>query len=477
MADHLTPLDTAFLELEDGDESSHMHVGFTLVFEPLPSGRSPELDEVVALLEQRLDLLAHFKLRLSVPRVGALSWPEWVEDPAFDVRNQVRRASLPAPGGEAELVEWLADFYSHRLDRAHPLWEITLLDGLAEGRWALACKVHHCLVDGMSGALVTSALLDAEPHPPAGSRGLLEALPEPPSGDPGGSPLALLVRSARKGMGAALHPRRLAGMVERSRALADFILHDELVSAPQSSLNGEVGATRRMAAIAVPLDELKQIKNSLGGTVNDVVLAACAGGLRRLLESRGEPLPAAGMRAQVPVSVREASESLALGNRVSSLFVDLPVHSRTASSRYRETVSATSRLKAGRRRAGADTMVDLAGLAPPVLHALVARLSFAPRLFNITITNVPGAQLPLYAFGARMLRAIPLVPIFARHAVGIAVVSYDGELTFGLNADRATVPDLAELAEGIAEELSELSELAGRSARPASVLAHSSPAA
>ncbi len=163
--------------------------------------------------------------------------------------------------------------------------------------------------------------------------------------------------------------------------------------------------------------------------------------------------------------MRDASELLALGNRVSSLFVDLPVDARTPLSRYRRTVSATKRLKAGRRRAGADTMVDLAGLSPPVLHALLARLSFAPRLFNVTITNVPGAQTPLYAFGARMQRAIPLVPIFARHSVGIAAVSYNGELTFGLNADRATMPDLDELERGIDEALSELVELARRPGR------------
>ena len=462
MAQHLTPLDAAFLELEDGDESSHMHVGWTLVFDPPPHGRSPEVGELVALLEERLDLLGHFRLRLSSPRVGRLSWPEWVEDPSFDVADHVRRASLPQPGGEKELLDWLADFYSHRLDRAHPLWEITLIDGLEDGRWALACKVHHCLVDGVSGALVTSVLLDAEPEPRAGSRGVLEAAPPAPEGDLGGSPLTLLLRGARAGVDTALHPHRLAGMLERSRALADFVLHDELVAAPQSSLNVEVGATRRMAAVTVPLADLKEVKNAFGGTVNDVVLATCAGGLRRLLRARGEPLPAAGIRAQVPVSVREASELLALGNRVSSLFVDLPVDARTPLSRYRRTVSATKRLKAGRRRAGADALVDLASLAPPVLHAVVARLSFAPRLFNVTITNVPGAQTPLYAFGARMRRAIPLVPIFARHAVGIAAVSYHGELTFGLNADRGTVPDLPELEDGIGESLSELIELARR---------------
>ncbi len=464
MADHLTPLDAAFLELEDGDQSSHMHVGWTLVFDPLPGG-APGVEQLVCLLEERLALLPHFRRRLSSPRVGRVSWPEWVEDPAFDVANQVRSASLPAPGGDTELLDWLGDFYSHRLDRAHPLWEITLLDGLEEGRWALACKVHHCLVDGVSGALVTTVLLDAEREPPAGSLGLLETLPPAPEGDPGGSPLALLARGARAGMDVALHPRRLAGMLQRSRALADFVVHDELVAAPRSSLNVDVGATRRMAAFTVPLANLKVVKNSLGGTVNDVVLAACAGGLRGLLASRGEPLPAAGIRAQVPVSVRDASELLALGNRVSSLFVDLPVDARTPLSRYRRTVSATKRLKAGRRRAGADTMVDLAGLSPPVLHALLARLSFAPRLFNVTITNVPGAQTPLYAFGARMQRAIPLVPIFARHSVGIAAVSYNGELTFGLNADRATMPDLDELERGIDEALSELVELARRQGR------------
>ncbi len=464
-ADHLTPLDAAFLELEDGDECSHMHVGWTLVCDPVPGGGAPGVDQLVSLLKERLELLPHFRRRLGSPRVGRFSWPEWVEDPAFDVGNHVRRASLPAPGRDAELLDWLGDFYSHRLDRAHPLWEFTLLDGLEEGRWALACKVHHCLVDGVSGAMVSSLMLDAEPEPPAGSRGLLETLPPPPEGDPGGSPLTLLAHGAMAGVDAALHPRRLAGMLERSRALADFIAHDELVAAPPSSLNAEVGATRRMAALTVSLDDLKEIKRALGGTVNDVVLAACAGGLRQLLRSRGERLPAQGIRAQVPVSLRETSELLALGNRVSSLFVDLPVSGRTPLSRYRRTVEATELLKAGRRRAGVDAMTDLIGLAPPVLHALVVRLSFAPRLFNVTITNVPGLRATFYSFGAPVHRVVPLVPIFARHSVGIAVVSYQDRLTFGLNADRATVPDLAELESGIAESLSELLELAQRPGR------------
>ena len=461
MADHLTPLDAAFLELEDGDDCSHMHVGWALVF----GGVAPSTERLVAQLRDRLELMPHFRRRLSTPRVQALSWPEWVEDPDFDVANHVRRAGLPAPGGEAELLDWLGDFYSHRLDRAHPLWEFTLVDGLADGRWALACKVHHSLVDGMSGALVTSLMLDAEPEPPAGSRGVLDALPPAPEGDQGvGSPFTLLARGARAGIGVALHPDRLLGMFERSRALAEFIVKEELTSSPESSINRKIGATRRMAAVTVELEQLKQVKRSLGGTVNDVVLATCAGALRRLLLSRGEKPPPEGLRAEVPVSVREASELLALGNRVSSLFVELPVSARTPLSRYRKTMAAAERLKAGRRRAGADTLVDIASLAPPVLHAALARLSFTSRMFNLTITNVPGAQQPLYAFGAPVQRVVPLVPLFSEHTVGIAAVSYDGKLTFGICADRVTVPDIDELEKGVEESLAELVELASEKA-------------
>lgn len=467
MAEHLTPLDAAFLELEDGDESSHMHVGWTLEFEPLAGGGPPALDDLRALLDDRLGALPRFRRRLSTPRVGRLSWPEWVDDPSFSLDNHVRRATLPAPGGDAELLDWLGDFYSHRLDRAHPLWEITLLDGLEGGRWALACKVHHCLVDGVGGAFVTSVMLDAEPDPPPGKRGLLAELPPPPDGDPGiASPLELVGRGARAGLELVRHPERIGELVERSRALAEFVVRDELTSAPPCSLNVEIGATRRLAALTVPLAELKAIKGSLGGTVNDVVLAACTGGLRELLRSRGEPLPPEGLRAQVPVSLRQAGELLALGNRVSSLFVRLPVAARTPRSRYRRTVAAAEQLKASREAAGADALVDLAGLAPPALHAIAARLSFTPRLFNLTITNVPGLQIPLYAFGSLLRRVVPLVPIFARHAVGIAVVSYDGKVTFGLNADRATVPDLDALERGIARSLEELLELAGAEAAP-----------
>ncbi len=442
-----------------------MHVGWTMIFEPLPGGGTPRVEDIREQLDSRLSLLPRFRRRLSEPRTGGLSWPSWVDEEGFDIATHVRHATLPAPGGPPDLLDWLADFYSHRLDRAHPLWQMTLLDGLEEGRWAIAAKVHHCLVDGVSGASVTNLILDAEPEPDPGSSGVLEAF-EPPPDNEGGihGPRSLLTEGARAGLDLALHPNKLGGMLSRSRSLTELV-RDELRGAPSTSLNQRIGATRRLAEVDVPLAELKRIKRALGGTVNDVVLAASAGGIRHLFEARGEEPDARGLRAMVPVSLRGASESLALGNRVSSLFVDLPVAEPDPLERYRKTIEAAESLKGGRQATGVETVLDLAGVAPPVLHATLARLSYAPRLFNITITNVPGPQLTLYALGARLRRVVPLVPIFAFHAVGIAVASYDGEVVFGLAADRGSVPDLDLLADGIEDSLTGLGELADAAQR------------
>ncbi len=458
--EHLTPLDAAFLELEEGDDSAHMHIGWAMVFEPLPGGGAPSVGHLRELLDQRLELLPQFRRHLSSPRTGRFTWPVWEDDPDFDVANHVRHATLPAPGGADELLEWLGDFYSHRLDRAHPLWQMTLLDGLEDGGWAIAAKVHHSLVDGMSGSSVTTAILDAEREPASGSMGVLAGLGQASEGEERGhGRLAALAAGARSGVDVALHPRKLASLLSRSREMAE-VLVDEVIAAPQTSLNVRIGGGRRLAEVSVPLDQLKAVKRELGGTVNDVVLAATAGGLHRLFAHRGESLDGKAMRAMVPVSVRAASEQLALGNRVTSLFVELPAAEPDPLLRYRKTVAAAEDLKSGGQAAGGETLVQLAGAAPPLIHGVVARLAFTPRLFNLTITNVPGPQMTLYAFGARLRHVIPLVPIFAGHALGVAAVSYDGEVTFGLNADRATVPDLEVLRKGIEESLAELQRAA-----------------
>jgi WS/DGAT/MGAT family acyltransferase len=247
--------------------------------------------------------------------------------------------------------------------------------------------------------------------------------------------------------------------------MAEMIIREELIGATHTSLNEPIGGSRRLAAVDVPLDDLKQIKRELGGTVNDVVLAATAGGLRRFFDHRGEGSDVDGIRAMVPVSVREASEQLALGNRITSLFVDLPIADPDPLRRYRMTVAATDELKSGNQATGTETLIEVTGAAPPLIQSVVARLTFAPRLFNITITNVPGPQATLFALGAPMRRLVPLVPIFSGHAIGVAVVSYDGEVTFGLNADRATVPDLDVMKGGIEETLGDLRRLAGAAAK------------
>jgi WS/DGAT/MGAT family acyltransferase len=264
--------------------------------------------------------------------------------------------------------------------------------------------------------------------------------------------------AAGAGLHAALHPR---DALERSRALAELIVRDEvLAAAPRTSLNVPIGQGRRFAVVRVPLAELKAIGRGLGGSVNDVVLAACAAGLQRLLLERGESLPARGLRAMVPMNLRDAAGRLELGNRVTSLFVDLPLAVADPRDRLRQIAGATRRLKDSGAARGATTLIDLAALAPPlVVHAALARTEFSRRLFNVTITNVPGPQRPLFAFGAQLREVHPVVPLAADHAVGIAIFSYNGLVTLGLNADRESVPDLHVLAGGIEQGLDELRAL------------------
>jgi diacylglycerol O-acyltransferase / wax synthase len=459
MGDRLTPLDASFLELEESDESSRMHVGWAMLFDPLPEGGAPTLGRVQELIDRRLELLPRFRQRLSSARAGALSWPSWQPDPGFEVADHVGRATLPAPGGEAELLDWLGDFYSRRLDRDRPLWEVILLDGLAGGGWAIAGKVHHSLVDGIGGSSVTTAMLDAEPRPGPGSMGLLAQLEVGEEDEDRRGWIATQAESARAEAGGAGAPRRLGALLERSRATADALI-DEIAPAPATSLDVEIGAERRLAAVDVPLAELRRVRDALGGSVDDVVFAAIAGGLRGLFEARGERLEADSVRALVPVSMRRAGERLAHGGRVSSLFLDLPVGEPDPLWRHRTTVAASRALReAGRARSGGSP-VGSADISASLIRGAVARFAFAPRVFNLAIANLTGLQVTLYALGAPLRRVVPVVPIFARHAVAVAVVGYDGGVTFGIDADRGAVPDLDVLRDGIERSLAELEQLA-----------------
>jgi len=464
--DQLTALDATFLELEQADDGAVMHIGGALLFASLPGGGTPAIAEVREHLDRRLDLLPRYRQKLGTQRTGGLSWPSWERDQRFEIEAHVRHATLPSPGDEREFLDWISDFYSHRLDRGRPLWEMVLLDGLADGRWALVCKTHHCLVDGASSVDAVALLLDAEPvtresSAPNGGPAVasVEAragwLPHPPA--PVGMVAEVGLVAARAGTHALMHPREA---FERSRAVIDLLVRDELIAAPGSSLNVPIGATRRIATIHVELQELQKVRAALGGKVNDVVLCAATGGLRDLLLARGEDPPRQGLRAMVPVNIRQERDDGELGNKVSSLFVELPVAEADPLRRYELVSAAAEKRKAAGQALAASALTGLTDLAPPVFHAGLARSLFAKRLFNVTITNVPASPRRVFAFGAPLLDVVPIVPLAAEHALGIAVVSYAGGMTFGLYADRATMPDLDVLTHGIVTSLRELAALA-----------------
>ncbi|MGZ6693177.1 MAG: wax ester/triacylglycerol synthase domain-containing protein, partial [Solirubrobacteraceae bacterium] len=329
--DQLTALDATFLELEQADDSALMHIGGALVFDPLPDGGTPAIGKVREHLEHRLDMLPRYRQKLDVPRTGGLSWPSWERDQRFEIEAHVRHATLPSPGDEREFLDWISDFYSHRLDRSRPLWEMALLDGLAHGRWAVVWKTHHCLVDGVGSVDIVHLLLDADPTPrepsaphPAPASASDEAshgwLPYPPAAV--GQAASAGIAAARAGAHALMHPREA---LEHSRAVIDLLVRDELIAAPRSSLNVPIGATRKIATVHVELDQLQKVRSALGGKVNDVVLCAATGALRALLLARGEDPPRQGLRAMVPVNIRHEGDHGELGNKVSTLFVELAV--------------------------------------------------------------------------------------------------------------------------------------------------------
>jgi diacylglycerol O-acyltransferase / wax synthase len=351
---------------------------------------------------------------------------------------------------------------------------MALLEGLAGGRWALATKTHHTMVDGVGSVDVGHLLLDVSPDAaadtpsPAAARPTSAGRRPAPADQPStGGPLARLAHAwtglvpsetiahaTQMGAHGLLHPREA---LHNARAALSMLVREELHSAPHTSLNNPIGTRRRLEVVRAPLAELKEIKRSLGGTVNDVALAVTASGLRELLTSRGESLPADGLRAMVPMNVRVASEHLALGNRVSSLFVELPMARANAVERYRETVARSGALKSdGDQATGTTAMIELAGLAPPVLHATIAQALYATRLFNLTITNVPGPQQTLYACRSALREVYPLVPLAAAHDLGVAITSYDGNVFFGVVADPDTVPDLDVLVDALGAAVEEL---------------------
>ncbi|HEX5983257.1 MAG TPA: wax ester/triacylglycerol synthase family O-acyltransferase [Solirubrobacterales bacterium] len=462
MRSHLSPLDAVLLELEQEDPAAQMHVGWVCVFDPLPNGEPPSPEELREQVRERIAENSMLRRRLSIPAVGLLTLPVWLPDPDLDVGQMIRHATLPHPGSEEELTKWVGDYFSQRLDRSRPLWETTLLDGLEGGRWAYVTKLHHSLVDGISGANLVAALLDTEPEPtPEETQKKLSALVNWFTEE---STRGVLMRmrgvvgeAVSGGVDAAVHPPKVREILARSRAMTETLLRDELTPAPPTSINEPIGSSRRLAGVDVPLADVERVTEELGGTLNDVVLAAVAGGLRRLFEHRREAVDS--VRIMAPVGLRQASEALVCGSEVSSLFVSLPVSEPDPVARYRKILARTEEVKAGASAGGTDTAV-LAGLEPSLVQTVVARLTYTPRLFTATVTPLAVAPFTLYSFGAPLRRVIPLLPIFSAHALSVTVVNYDETLFFGLHADRDAIPDIEVMRAGIEAALHELAPVA-----------------
>lgn len=459
----LTGLDASFLYLET--PTQHMHVMGVATFDPTTAPEPITWERLVAETERRLHLVPSTRWRLAeVP--FELHHPLWVDDPDFDLERHIFEVGLPAPGTVRELAALAAEIMSRPLDRSRPLWEMHLVHGLADGTVAVLQKTHHAAIDGVSGVQLAMALMDLTPEgtdipPPAG--------PWRPERMPGEWELLVhAVGSLARQPGRVTRAlgRNLVGAV---RSAVDGLRGEGAAvpfAVPRTSFNGALSPHRSIAFAETELDRLKAVKRSLGGTVNDVVLAVCAGALRRYLEGRGER-PDADLVAQVPISVRTPEEAGALGNRISSMLVPLGTTVDDPSERYRAIGAATARAKSAHNAIGADVLQNFAEFAPPAVAARAARFVSAARLadrlpppYNLTVSNVPGPQFPLYSLGARMVASWPLGPVNEGTGLNITVTSYDGTMFWGVVADAELVPDPWAVTDGIPTALAELEALA-----------------
>jgi diacylglycerol O-acyltransferase / wax synthase len=438
--DRLTGLDSSFLHLERA--GAHMHVASTIIF----SGEAPSHEEFRDHIESRLHLVPRFRQKLRFVPFDQ-GRPVWVDDPFLNLDYHVRRTALPAPGSEEQLRNLAARIFSQQLDRTKPLWELWLVEGLEDDRFAVVGKSHHALVDGISGVDITTVLFDLEEEPDNPPIKPPKWAPRPEPTD-----LSLLKDAWReratsprelvRGMRAALRgPRQvLRGLGATGKFL------EGAASAPSTPFNVEIGPHRRLAFVRADLGDFKRVKNVHGGTVNDVVLSVVAGALGNYLRARGHETDELEMRALVPVSVRADEERGALGNRISGMMAPLPVWSRDPVERLRIVTETMGDLKGSGQAVGAELLTRLTDFAPPTIASQAARLQPAQRFFNLVVTNVPGPQFPLYLMGRRMLSIFPLVPLARRQALCVGIMSYDGKIDFGLVGDYDAMADLDSFA-------------------------------
>jgi len=438
--ERLSGLDTSFLHLERS--GAHMHVASVSVFQGTPPTHQEFRDHIAS----RLHLVPRFRQKLRfVPLTQGR--PVWVDDPHLNLEYHVRQTALPAPGSDEQLRNLAARIFSQQLDRSKPLWELWLVEGLTDERFAIIGKSHHALVDGVSGVDITTVLFDLDPEP----AGTPEKAP-PWLARPEPTDTQLLTEAWRerltspqeiyRGVRAALRgPRQvLSGVRDTSKIVSAGM------AAPHSVFNVEIGPHRRFQMTQASLDDLKRVKDAHGGTVNDVILSIVAGGIGKYLRARGHDTEGLELRAMVPVSVRTDEEHGALGNRISAMMAPLPVWCEDPVERLHVVTQEMGDLKSSGQAVGAELLTKLTDFAPATIASQAARLQPAQRFFNLVVTNVPGPQFPLYVLGRKMESIFPMVPLARRQALCVGIMSYNGQVNFGLVGDYDGMADLDSFA-------------------------------
>jgi WS/DGAT/MGAT family acyltransferase len=462
--ERLTGLDDAFLSMET--PTSHMHVAGLAIYDPSEVEGGLTLDRAIETFGARMHLAPPFRRRLAPVPLG-LHHPLWVEDGHFDIRHHVRHIAVPAPGGDAELSDLVAHLVSVPLDRSRPLWEMWLIEGLEGGNVALLTKVHHAAIDGAAGNQITVAILDLEPDPGP------PAPAEPPwHPDRQPSDVELLAYAANS---LVRQPLKLFKAVRRTvesvvgTRMMDFnrdVAPRSSLTAPRTSMNQPLTSARDFAHTTLSLERVKAVKTAYGVKVNDVVLALCAGALRRYFDGLGEQVDGP-LVAMVPVSIRTEDQKGGEGNQVSQMRCSLATDLDDAGERLRTIAAGTAQAKE-RHAVGADTLQNWAEFAAPAVFGAATRLYsrvngarlHAP-IFNVTISNVPGPPFPLYTSGAKLLHHYPVGPIFDGGGLNMTVMSYMDNLDFGLLACPDVVDDVRVIADGLHEALADLERAVG----------------
>jgi len=463
----LSYLDSSFLALES--RTAHMHVTGVAIFEAAPlkgDDGGIDFDRIRAHIKSKLQYIPRYRQRLEwVPYDRR---PVWVDDEQFNLDYHVRHTSLPRPGSDHQLKQLAGRIVSMKLDRNKPLWELWVVEGMSDERFAIIAKIHHCMIDGMSGVDLTTILLNVVPDATIEEEPEWVARPAPTPTQLAVAEAARLTRRVIDGLGNVGEMVRDGKLVtdralDRSAAALSSLRSGWLTPSDRTPLNPNIGPNRRFDWTEMSLAEVKDVKNALGGSVNDVVLATTAGAVRRfLIENRGYEPSRSEFRAMNPVSTRATSQQGQMGNHVAMWLVDLPIDLDDPLLRFGAIKAATANLKETNQALGAATLVELSSGTPITLLSLANRV-VGPRIrpFNMTVTNIPGPQFPMYLLESQMLANYPMVPLWGHHGIGVALFSYNGRLFWGVQADYDTLPDAPDFVRALQTSFRELAELAG----------------